>query len=581
MNSSKQKPYSSSDELLGEKRVRDSIRKKEEILGGLEDQEEKFNLLIEIGDVWQNQLKNAPRAITAYREAIKLKPDDRPTLHKLLPLYQAAGEWRRVLKVISRVAVLEEDPERQSKHYFTMGVIFRDELSAADEALKYFNLSLDSSRENLKSFEAIDRILTEREEWKALESAYREQLLRLEGMGRTDLECNIWHYLGELYNTKLNQVQQAAGAYKMAATLDPENVMRHEILADLYVALPNRLQDAITECKWLIRNNPFHADYYRALLKLYFTTKETDKAWCVCATLAFLQKADAQEQRYFEHYRTRDMIRTQERLDNQHWVKNLFHPQESIYIGKILEAVTAVTRRIKVQPIKELGLKKRQKQSAQDKKDISQVFYHAAQVLNLPAIPDLYIQKDRQVSLQYAISEPIASVCGNTLLSGYTPQDLSFIVGKHLSYYRPEHYIRRVLPSHAELKMLLISAIQITMPETQLSGDNTGALEQYVDVLDPQLEPVEREHLVKVVERFVNRTEIVDIKKWIQCVEYTGCRAGFLLCNDLEVAVRMIRLESATEGDLTPKEKIKDLVLFSVSDEYFRLREYLGITVKS
>jgi hypothetical protein len=32
--------------------------------------------------------------------------------------------------------------------------------------------------------------------------------------------------------------------------------------------------------------------------------------------------------------------------------------------------------------------------------------------------------------------------------------------------------------------------------------------------------------------------------------------------------------------DLPPKEKIKELVLFSVSEEYFRLREAIGIQIE-
>jgi hypothetical protein len=474
---------------------------------------------------------------------------------------------------------MEEDPERQAKHYFTMGVIFRDEIKNADEALRYFNLSLDSSAENLKSFEAIDSILAERKGWKALESAYRKQLQRLEGKGRTDLESSIWHFLGEIYSTRLNQLKQAAEAYRMAATLDPDNVKHREILACFYAVSPNQMQEAVNEYHWLIRQNPFHAPYYKALFKICFNNGEFDKAWCVCATLAFLKKADAEEQQFFEQYRTDGMVHIQERLDNERWLKDLFHPQESIYIGKILEAMTTATRKIKIQPIKAFGLKRRQKQSVKNKKGFAKIFYHAAQILNLLVIPDLYIQKDRQGGLQYAITEPMATVCGNSLHTGYTPQDLLFIVGKHLTYYRPEHYIRRVLPSHAELEMLVLSAIKITMPETQLPEDKTGFLEQYINVLHPELEPVEREHLTKVVELFVTKTEVVDIKKWVQCVELTGCRAGFLLCNDLEVAARMIQLENVTEGDLSPKDKINELVLFSVSEEYFRLREHLGITI--
>jgi hypothetical protein len=32
--------------------------------------------------------------------------------------------------------------------------------------------------------------------------------------------------------------------------------------------------------------------------------------------------------------------------------------------------------------------------------------------------------------------------------------------------------------------------------------------------------------------------------------------------------------------DLTPKEKIQELILFSVSESYFRLREALGIQIQ-
>ena len=47
-------------------------------------------------------------------------------------------------------------------------------------------------------------------------------------------------------------------------------------------------------------------------------------------------------------------------------------------------------------------------------------------------------------------------------------------------------------------------------------------------------------------------------------VELTGCRAGFLLCNNLEIAARMIQAEPPMGAvELTPKEKIEELLLFS------------------
>ena len=38
-------------------------------------------------------------------------------------------------------------------------------------------------------------------------------------------------------------------------------------------------------------------------------------------------------------------------------------------------------------------------------------------------------------------------MCGGTLLQGFTPQDLTFVVAKHLAYYRGEHFMRWILPT--------------------------------------------------------------------------------------------------------------------------------------
>jgi ABC-type taurine transport system ATPase subunit len=67
----------------------------------------------------------------------------------------------------------------------------------------------------------------------------------------------------------------------------------------------------------------------------------------------------------------------------------------------------------------------------------------------------------------------------------------------------------------------------------------------------------------------------------MQSVELTACRTGFMLCNDLEIAARMLQAEPPMGAvDLTPKEKIQELILFSVSESYFKLREALGIQIQ-
>ena len=47
----------------------------------------------------------------------------------------------------------------------------------------------------------------------------------------------LWHNLGEIYRTRLKDFQSATAAFEVAASLEPDNLQRHEILAELYVAV--------------------------------------------------------------------------------------------------------------------------------------------------------------------------------------------------------------------------------------------------------------------------------------------------------------------------------------------------------
>ena len=94
-------------------------------------------------------------------------------------------------------------------------------------------------------------------------------------------------------------------------------------------------------------------------------------------------------------------------------------------------------------------------------------------------------------------------------------------------------------------------------------------------MVPPQL----HEQLGVVVQQFLATKAEADLKKWSNAVDYTATRAGYLMCNDLEVAARLAQAEPVTVGSDDPKEKVRDLVQWTISEEYFALREQLGLTI--
>jgi tetratricopeptide (TPR) repeat protein len=547
---------------------------------GTSSADERFELLLQIGDIWQDKLKNSQKAIQSYTEALEIQPENHVLLHKLLNLFTATEQWQQAVDVIGRVASLEKNDKSVSKYHYSIALVYRDKIKDPNKAIDHFNEALDRDSTQLKAFESIDRILTLQKDWKTLERNYRKMLHRITGQGRTEIEVNLWHFLGEIYRTRMGNFSAAADAFRAASKLDKDNLDRHKILAELYMMIPDQWENAVEEHQYLIRENPYRVDSYKALRKIYFDTRQYDKAWCLCATLSFLKKADAEEQQFFDQYKTKGMIRAQARLDNERWIKDLFHTDEDLYIGKIFETILPFVRRFKIQPQKAFGLKKKDRHDPMTSTiTFAKTFAYVAQVINLPVLPELYLRPDQAMGLNYAITEPPASVVGQLLLSGFTPQDLTFEIGRHLAYYRGEHYIRWVEPTTAGLRILLLSAVKAVNPQFKTPPDPSGVLDQTVATLASSLTPAAKEQLGGLVRKFIQKTGEADIKKWINAVEMTACRCGFLLCNDIQSAARMIQNQAATVGDVPAKEKIKELVLFSVSEQYFKLRQALGVTI--
>jgi tetratricopeptide (TPR) repeat protein len=555
---------------------------KRQILDSVSGEEERYQLLNEIGDIWGEKEKNAHKAIEALEEAQSLRPQDHVLLHKLLQLYQQAGEWQQMVDTIQAIAELEEKPELKARYVYTQAQIYRDKLEMPDRAVELFNDSLDLNPSFLEAFERIDKILTQQRNWKQLERAYRKMLHRIAGKGQGDLEYKLWYGLGIIYRDRLQRHDQAIEAFRMTSTLQPGERQVHQILAELFMS-SERWDEAIAEQRILLGESPLEREAYHALYQLYLHKQAYDEAWCQAAALVFLGKADAEQQRFFEDYRPQGMLAVKGRLSNEHWVKLLVHPDENLYVSKIFEMIAPAALQAKINQLKSQGklptLDKRFKQDpATSTVTFAKTFGWAAQVLGIQP-PELYVRNDVPGGVIAVASNPPASIAGQTVLSGFQPQELTFICGKHMCHYRGEHYIRTLFPTQAELTIMLFAGVMIAAPNTPMPTDMAPQIRATAQELVKHMQPVQLEGLRMWVKRFIDEGAKANIKRWNQAVELTACRAGLVVSGDLEIAKKILGAEQPMPGDLPSAEKMKEVLLFSVSEEYSQVRKALGVAV--
>ncbi len=566
--------------------------------------QERVALLSEIGNIYHDKLQNSQKSIAAYLEAIEFDPDDHALLQKVLDLYTETKQWKKVVETIERFIALETDGIRKGSYYLAAGTIARDELKASDEAIDFYNKALDSFFADplklpkaylpraLKAFADIDKILTTKKDWKSQERAYRAMIKRLpqQDGGESDayhkLRVDLLHALGEIYRSRLNHFQSSIQAFEVAQELDPGNRDRAEILAELYVRAGADYADkAVGVHMKMLRDEPFKYDSYKALYSIYKDAHQYDKTWCMCATLAFLKKAEPEQLQFYEQYKPRGLVKAKSIMTPESWSK-LVHPDENRYISSILGAVWSGVAAFKAYPHKELGIKRKDKrQLATDQLMFSKLFYYVAQVLGVP-VPEVFLIEDaKPADIQLANFAEKAELCPAFvvrphLLQGKTEREIAFLSARRLTFMRPEYYLKLLLPTNTELKVAFLSAIHLVRRDFPLPQDVAQVVtQQYAPEIQKRLNPAVYEQLAAVVQRFIQAAPKVDLATWGHAVDGTSHRAGFVVCGDLEVASRMVSAEPVTVGGPQVKDKIKELVLYSISEEYFAVRQQMGITI--
>ena len=328
------------------------------VLNLLSSEEERFAMLERIADVWSQRAGKPAQAIAALEEARALRPTSHALLYKLLALYQSAEDWTRMLETIQEIANLDPDPGRRAKFYYTMAKIHRDKKDDPERAVALFDEALDLNPLLVEAFERITKILTSRGEWKSLERAFRRMLRRLAALRKGEargepsgeLEYNLWHGLGLVYRDRLHDMVSAVESFKMAARFRDDAATARQILAELFEGLQQE-DAAASEIARTLSRDPTRDGPYRALCRLYLKQHEYDRAFCACAALAFLNKADESERRFFEDSRPRGMLQVRGRIANEHWIKNLFHEDEDLFIGKLFDMVTPAAIVVKTQKL--------------------------------------------------------------------------------------------------------------------------------------------------------------------------------------------------------------------------------------
>jgi golgin subfamily B member 1 len=570
------------------------VRHTQALLAVTDDPRTKLGLLEHVATIHSERRNDPQRAIAAYLEALKIWPDERSIMHRLLELYTDTKQWKQSVQLLARLATLTDDATR-APYFVAAGNILAEELQARAEAIEAFEQALDADPHDLKTFERIDQLVTEAHDWKTEERIYRRQIKRLGSepppQQRPALVA-LWHGLGEIYRTRLKDGPGAVAAFEVAASLDPQGIERRRALAELYrLSGREAYPKAVAQHQAIVERAKTAAEMepdLRMLVRLFVEMGTLDQAHGAAAALVLLGKADPEERALYQQYRPNGVVRAHARLTEEVWQKQIYHPEEDWALSQILATLSPAVATARARLFKETGLKKKQRREvASDPSLPCKVFAYGGAVLGVQT-PEVYLAPELPVDVEVvnvrgtttsgtsALTALPVLILGKGVAEMRSDVELAFVAGRTLAALRPDHLLRwpTFVPTLAELEIVVRAAIRLVNPQSDVPTDEAASVAQYTTFLERTLTPQLVEQLTALVRRYVATTPSPDVERWSRAACFSTIRAGFLLAGDLEVAAR---LGQAAYPAIDPREIIRDLCSWGVSDGYFELRAQLGL----
>ncbi|HVJ91460.1 MAG TPA: protein kinase [Labilithrix sp.] len=540
---------------------------------------ERFELLLEIGDILFAKLSDRAGASKAYTQALEDRPDDRKLLTKLMQLYSEEKDWAKLVDVVLRLADFVEDPKQRAKYMHTAATIASKHLGDIDKALVFYKRALEFDPSLEKAFDEAIELHRQKGENDEVERLLKSQLDQAKAQQDRQKIVKVLDRLGELYQKFLNEPDLAVDAYEAAQAFDPEDRTRAEKLAEIYAADPAQYLDkAVAAQAGILRKNPYRVESYKLLRKLYTDAKLADPAWCLCQALSVLRIAEPDEERFYRKHRSENAAPAQATLDDEAWA-SLMHWDLDPLLTRIFAMIQPTIVRTRTQPIEQLGLDPRLAiDTSTHPYPVSQTLYYAQGVLAMPPV-QVFQNPNDAGALGIVHARTPAIVLGKAAFDNTIHnQSMAFMAGRHLASFRPGFYVRHLVPTGTGLKAWLFAAIKLCVPQFPVAPDLMGQVNEALQALTQDFVGAEKDKLASAVSKLLQGGGALDLKKWVSAIDLTADRVGFLLAHDLQLTTEVIRATEDTTG-VPVKERMKDIVLFSVSDAYFKLRSKLSVSI--
>jgi|APLak6261679142_1056127.scaffolds.fasta_scaffold00164_20 tetratricopeptide (TPR) repeat protein len=195
------------------------------------DREQQISTLNKIAALFEDRLNDLDRAIDCLKRVLELSPDHLGTMRNLGRLYERGSKWHELLELNDSETRLASDTKQIVSLAHRNAEILEEQLKDRPAAIQAWERVLQLSPAYLPALRALGRLYGQDGRWDALIKMYRTEA---EIAPSTEQAATLIQKVGELYEQKVKDLNEAVSSYREVLTLAPSHVPALRALARIY-----------------------------------------------------------------------------------------------------------------------------------------------------------------------------------------------------------------------------------------------------------------------------------------------------------------------------------------------------------
>jgi cellulose synthase operon protein C len=540
-----------------------------------------------LGIIYQEHRPDLVKAVQSFQAALQSDPRDVDCLRRLSAVYTSAQDHASAINVLLRLADVTPDHEEKTRSLLQLGRLYEDGVRQPDNAILAYEKLLELEPSHQDAILRLCALHESREDWDALAEATGLYVRSLEPHEKPKA-IPLHMKVADVFEKKIGDDGRAIHALQSVLEANPRDDVALERLAALYSKSPDSYPQAVDAHRRLLWNDPFRFESYHQMHQLFVKSNQYDKAFVVAQLLVYLRAADDEELFFFDEHKARVARSPDGTLSAKEHGRLVVHPAERGPVRQVMEVLSSELGKAFASDLGKYAMNPRSDRHG-PKSDLPmrRLADEIAEVFQVPAF-ELWVTQQSDLELFLENEKPAALVMGSQFGRRLQDADQRFQMARQLERLKGGHQLHDQFSSR-ELEALLWAVAVLSGSSLRPQVD-AGALDEMQRRLSKGLTASGRRQIQEAgASLFARKT---DLDQYRAAAVHSANRAGLVMSNDIETAVRAIakrhpdvrpvfRDPAQAAETIGSIPEVRELLAFAISEEYFTARARLRFSIQS